>query len=66
MNGLCSLVLAGLAIAAAPSAGDEKGGASQIVDATIDEFNLGTHWFGPRIDLRDLAGKVVLVETWGS
>ena len=32
----------------------------------IDDLNLGTYWFGAKIDHRDLIGKVVLVETWGS
>ena len=30
------------------------------------DLNLGKHWFGQRIDKKDLAGKIVLVETWGS
>jgi hypothetical protein len=33
---------------------------------TIDDLNLGTHWYGPKVTTKDLAGKVVLVELWGS
>lgn len=33
---------------------------------TVADLNLGTHWFGPEIDNKDLLGKVVLVEIWGS
>ena len=30
------------------------------------ELNLGEYWFGRRIQKTDLAGKIVLVEIWGS
>jgi len=33
---------------------------------TIDDLNVGTHWYGPKVTAKDLAGKVVLVEMWGS
>ena len=45
---------------------DEGGGATEIPDAHINEASLGTYWYGAPLDLRDLAGKVVLWETWGS
>ena len=32
----------------------------------IADFNMGTYWFGARITNKDLLGKVVLIETWGS
>ena len=32
----------------------------------IEDFNIGTYWFGAKISNKDLLGKVVLVETWGS
>jgi len=32
----------------------------------IKDFNLGTYWYGARISDKDLRGKVVLIETWGS
>ena len=41
-------------------------GAAFADDATIDELNLGAYWYGPKITKKDLAGKVVLVELWGS
>jgi hypothetical protein len=32
----------------------------------LEELQLGTWWYGARVDKDDLAGKVVLVELWGS
>ena len=32
----------------------------------IQDLNIGTYWYGAKITNRDLIGKVVLVETWGS
>ena len=31
----------------------------------IDKFNLGTYWYGAKIDKKDLMGKVVVYEIWG-
>ncbi len=42
------------------------GGALAEEDLTIDDLNLGTWWYGPQVTTKDLAGKVVLVEMWGS
>ena len=39
---------------------------TDIPDAHILEANLGTYWYGAPIDKKDLLGKVVLWETWGS
>jgi hypothetical protein len=32
----------------------------------IADLNLGEHWAGPKITKKDLLGKVVLVEIYGS
>jgi hypothetical protein len=34
--------------------------------ADIEDLSLGEYWYGAQIDKRDLLGKVVLVEIWGS
>jgi len=35
-------------------------------DITIADLNLGEYWAGPKISKKDLLGKVVLVEIYGS
>jgi cytochrome oxidase Cu insertion factor (SCO1/SenC/PrrC family) len=35
-------------------------------NATTAGLDIGTHWFGAEVKKEDLAGKVVLVELWGS
>ena len=43
------------------------GGAAPQEDAPrIEKLNLGTYWYGTEITKKDLLGKVVLVEIWGS
>ncbi len=32
----------------------------------VEGINLGTYWYGKPIDKKDLIGKVVLLEIWGS
>lgn len=32
----------------------------------VDDLNLGTYWYGAPLEIKDLRGKVVLVEIWGS
>ncbi|MHC4938500.1 MAG: hypothetical protein ACYTHK_05990 [Planctomycetota bacterium] len=57
--------LAALALSSILLAADGQG----PVDSgpiVIQDFNLGTYWYGARITNKDLLGKVVLVETWGS
>ncbi len=44
----------------------EQGQGTAEADARVDDLNIGTHWYGAEIDKRDLIGKVVLVEIWGS
>ena len=56
----CLLALAPLLLAA-DGQGPVDSGPIQIQD-----LNIGTYWYGARITNKDLIGKVVLVETWGS
>jgi hypothetical protein len=35
-------------------------------DITIADLNLGQYWAGPKVSNKDLLGKVVLVEIYGS
>lgn len=30
-----------------------------------DAVRLGEHWFGPEVSMKDLEGRVVLIEDWG-
>lgn len=32
----------------------------------VENLRLGTYWYGAKITNKDLIGKVVLVEIWGS
>ena len=58
-------VLAATALLTLPLfAGEGKGTADP--DAHIKDLNLGDYWYGAEIDKKDLLGKVVLVEIWGS
>ena len=41
-------------------------GTIETIEAiTLDDLNIGTYWYAPKITKKDLAGKVVLVEIWG-
>ena len=44
----------------------EQGQGTAEADAHLDGLNVGTYWYGAPVDKRDLIGKVVLVEIWGS
>ena len=35
-------------------------------DVRIDDLRFGEYWYGQNITLKDLKGKVVLLEIWGS
>ena len=35
-------------------------------EVRIEGVDLGTYWYGAKIDKKDLLGKVVLIEQWGS
>jgi len=54
-----------LLVAAAALAGQGQG---PVDDGpiVIEDLKLGTYWAGADISIKDLQGKVVLVETWGS
>ena len=64
-NTLLALALAlagaGAVVLAADGQGPVDPGPIKIEDA-----NLGIHWFGPEISHKDLRGKVVLFEIYGS
>ena len=57
-----ALVL-GLALAAHADEGQGPGDTSK---STLSQVDLGEHWYGKKIELGDLTGKVVLMEIWGS
>lgn len=59
---LCALLLV---VPCAP-AWAEQGQGPADANAHVDDLSLGTWWYGAQIDKRDLLGKVVLVEIWGS
>jgi hypothetical protein len=60
MNRFVLIAVAALAIAAPPTP------AQSGDDLRIEQLRVGTYWGGAPIDLRDLIGKVTLVEIWGS
>ena len=45
-------------------AGEGQGPAEP--NCTTARLNIGAHWFGAEVKKEDLAGKVVLLEIWGS
>ena len=62
---VAGLLLATAAFLALPlDAGEGQGSADP--NASIDDLKLGTYWYGAEVDKRDLIGRVVLVEIWGS
>ena len=60
MRHLAALALSSLVLAA------EGQGPVDSGPIVIEGLNLGTYWYGAKITNKDLLGKVVLVETWGS
>ena len=54
-----------VALLALPLCADDGQGTA-APDASVEELNLGTYWYGVDVDKRALIGKVVLVEIWGS
>lgn len=61
---ILGFIAAALLLTLPVAADDGQGTAAP--GATVDELNLGTYWYGVDVDKRDLIGKVVLVEIWGS
>ena len=61
--------LLGLALVLALAAGLQAGegqGPGDTSKSTLSQVSLGEYWYGKRIELGDLEGKVVLMEIWGS
>ena len=58
-------IVTAVALLAWPVCADDGQGTA-APDASVDELNLGTYWYGANVDKRALIGKVVLVEIWGS
>jgi len=40
-------------------------GAAAAVRKMSQTVTLGSHWYGPELTMRDLKGRVVLIEDWG-
>jgi hypothetical protein len=53
-------------LATAALAAGESGQGPADENARVEGLQLGTYWYGAKISQEDLAGKVVLVEIWGS
>jgi len=60
MRILVILSVLGLGLAAFTLAEDEGAGGAELSKVT-----LGEHWYGPKVELEELKGKVVLLEFWG-
>ena len=58
--------LLALAVLCAPALADEGQGPVESGPIRVEDLNLGKYWFGPEISHKDLEGKVVLVEIYGS
>lgn len=58
--------LLALSLFAAPATPEDGQGPVDSGPVVLDDLRLGTYWFGAKITNKDLLGKVVLVETWGS
>ncbi|MFT7618733.1 MAG: hypothetical protein ACI97A_002380 [Planctomycetota bacterium] len=35
-------------------------------EGTVDQIQMGEYWMGAQVESKDLIGKVVLLEYWGS
>ena len=58
--------LLALALLTAPALADSGQGPVDPGPIRVEDLNLGKYWFGPEISHKDLQGKVVLVEVYGS
>ena len=68
MRLVCTLLVAAALGAGALTAFGEDGGPGDVSETSsskIDQIQLGTHWFGPKLSVEKLRGKVVLLEIWG-
>ena len=59
-----TLLLATLLLA--PALAGEGQGPVDPGPIQVKDLNIGKYWYGANINHRDLIGKVVLVEIWGS
>lgn len=39
---------------------------SEPMEGTVDQIQMGEYWMGAQVAPKDLIGKVVLLEYWGS
>jgi len=60
MRYLAALALATIVLA------DSGQGPVDSGPVLVENLRLGTYWYGAKITNKDLIGKVVLVEIWGS
>ena len=63
---IASVLIIGVVTAGNLQEPDEGLGPVASGPITIGGAILGTHWFGPEISHKDLKGKVVLFEIYGS
>ena len=61
-----TLTMSLLALLLALPAPGQDATADPAIGASLQEADLGTYWYGTLVDKRDLIGKVVLMEIWGS
>ena len=62
-----TLTALGMAIALVANRAPAADGQGPVDDdVRIEGVNLGTYWFGAKVNKEDLRGKVVLIEQWGS
>ena len=64
-NGIALGLVALAAWAGAHAFGAEGQGPADA-EVHIDNLRMGTYWYGQDITIKDLKGKVVLLEIWGS
>lgn len=66
-NSLRGVILGAALVAAAGLAWAEQGqGPIEGDNVRIEKLRLGEYWYGAPLSQKDLVGKVVLVELWGS
>lgn len=64
-RGLGVAVVALLAVSGMRAFGADGQGPADA-NARLDDIRFGTYWAGQDVTLKDLKGKVVLLEIWGS
>lgn len=64
----CALLAALLLPFASPAEGEGEGKKekSTVIEGSLKQITLGTHWAGPKLEgPENLRGKVVLLKIWG-